>query len=93
VIKSFKDGETKAIFERTYSGKKFSAIAGKAKRRLDALDAAASLPDLAALNSNRLEALHGDRDGQYSIRVDRQYRVCFAWKDGNAENVEVVDYH
>lgn len=70
MIKSFKDSAAKALFEGTYSGKKFSAAAQKAKRRLDVLHAAASLLDLAALNSNCLEALAGDRKGQHSIRVD-----------------------
>ena len=57
------------------------------------LDDATSLNDLAALPGNRLEALRGDRKGQHSIRINDQYRVCFAWQEGDAHNVEIVDYH
>ena len=57
------------------------------------LDDAASLNDLAALPGNRLEALRGDRKGQYSIRINDQYRICFEWRAGDAHNVEIVDYH
>jgi proteic killer suppression protein len=57
------------------------------------LDDAARLDDLSALPGNRLEALKGDRQGQYSIRINDQYRVCFEWRDGDAQQVEIVDYH
>ena len=57
------------------------------------LDAAESPMDLGALKGNRLEALKGDRKGQYSIRINDQYRICFAWKDGDISDVEIVDYH
>jgi toxin HigB-1 len=57
------------------------------------LDDATSLDDLAALPGNRLEALRGDRYGQHSIRINDQYRLCFVWRDGNAHDVEIVDYH
>lgn len=63
------------------------------ERKLNLLDAAKDLPDLRVLPGNRLEALKGDRAGQHSIRVNDQWRVCFVWKDGNARDVEVVDYH
>lgn len=72
--------------------RKFSAIAERAERRLDQLAAATSLSDL-QLPGLRLEALKGDRVGQYSIRINRQYRVCFEWIDGEAVNIEIVDYH
>ena len=72
--------------------KKFSAIAERAERRLDQLVAATSLADL-GLPGLRLEALKGDRQGQYSVRINRQYRICFEWVDGEAVNVEIVDYH
>ena len=64
-----------------------------AQRRLAILDAAGSLEDLRVPLSNRLEKLTGDRRGQYSIRVNDQWRVCFTWLDGNAYDVEIVDYH
>jgi proteic killer suppression protein len=67
-------------------------VAAVAKRKLDQLDAATSLRDLARLPGNRLEALAGDRTGQYSLRVNDQWRICFRW-DGEARDVEVVDYH
>jgi toxin HigB-1 len=73
----------------------FSAFAAQAGRRLAALDAASSLSDLAALPGNRLEALRGDRDGQYSIRINRQWRIVFLWDTGapGPAEVSIVDYH
>ena len=62
-------------------------------RKLVALDAAETLDDLRVPPGNRLEKLHGDREGQHSIRVNDQWRVCFRWRDGNAHNVQIVDYH
>lgn len=62
-------------------------------RKLVALDAAETLDDLRVPPGNRLERLHGHRDGQHSIRVNDQWRVCFRWRDGNAHDVEIVDYH
>jgi toxin HigB-1 len=75
--------------------RKFSAFARQAEVRLDRLEAATSLADLAALPGNRLEALRGDRAGQYSIRINDQWRICFAWPQGSPgpTNVEIVDYH
>ena len=64
-----------------------------ARRKLRMLDTATELRDLASPPGNRIEALHGERRGQYSIRVNEQWRVCFGWRDGNAYNVEIVDYH
>jgi proteic killer suppression protein len=70
-----------------------SNVALKAYDKLVQLDAAESLEDLRAPPGNRLEKLSGDRTGQYSIRVNRQYRICFSWEDGDAYEVELTDYH
>ena len=92
MIKTFADKDTAALFE----GKKVRAFvnfAGPARRKLEALDAATDVTDLRVPPGNRLERLHGDREGQFSIRVNGQYRVCFVWVDGHAHNVEITDYH
>ena len=75
--------------------KDFFAIERSARLKLDRLEAATSTHDLAALPGNRFEALHGDRKGQFSIRINDQWRICFAWNDGapGPSNVEIVDYH
>jgi proteic killer suppression protein len=75
--------------------KDFSGFARQAELRLDRLEAATGLADLAALPGNRLEALKGDRAGQFSIRINDQWRICFSWPDGSPGpvNVEIVDYH
>ena len=75
--------------------KAFSGVERAVRLRLDRLEAAAALKDLAALPGNRFEALAGDRKGQYSIRVNDQWRICFRWPDGalGPSNVEIVDYH
>lgn len=72
---------------------RFQGFADQAARRLTLLDSAEALSDLAAFRSNRLEALRGDRAGQYSIRVNRQWRVCFVWTDEGPSEVQIVDYH
>ena len=92
MIGSFGSKETERVFRREFS-RRFDAIARVAKRKLDQLNAAAAVADLAAVPGNRLEALAGDRAGQYSIRVNDQWRVCFEWKNGKAFAVEIVDYH
>jgi toxin HigB-1 len=94
VIRSFRCGETKAIFELTGS-RKFKAIEKSALGRLLRLNAANSLQDLAAIRGNHLESLAGDRKGQHSIRINDQYRICFVWneKEKGADEVEIVDYH
>jgi proteic killer suppression protein len=93
MIKSFKCKETQKIFDGIVS-KKFPAdIQSRARRRLDFLDAAENVEDLRIPPSNRLEKLSGDRAGQYSIRINDQYRVCFDWTNNESENVEIVDYH
>jgi proteic killer suppression protein len=94
MIRSYRDEET----ERFASGEKirqWESFRRQAEKRMRILDAATSLIDLAALNSNRLEALKGDRKGQFSIRINEQWRICFEWaKDApGPSNVEIVDYH
>ena len=92
MIKSFRCKNTEAL----YQGKrvrKFESCAVQAEKRLEILDNAKSINDLMALPSNRFEALGGGRAGQYSIRINQQWRVCFEWKDTHAYNVEIVDYH
>jgi toxin HigB-1 len=87
-------GKRTARFARGDHVREFSGFARQAEIRLDRLDAATSLKDLAALPGNRLEALHGDRQGQYSIRVNDQWRICFEWPENlsGPVNVEIVDY-
>jgi proteic killer suppression protein len=92
VIRSFKDRRTAALF-RGETVAAFRAIEKVAHRKLDMLDGAARLTDLAAPPGNRLEALKSDREGQHSIRINDQWRLCFVWRDGGAELVEIVDYH
>jgi toxin HigB-1 len=70
-----------------------AALVNVARRKLDAMSFATELNDLRTPAGNRLEALHGDREGQYSIRINAQYRICFIWIDGEAVDVEIVDYH
>jgi proteic killer suppression protein len=93
MIKSFQDRETEKIFRRQFSRKLPQDIQRNARRKLEVLDAAETLEDLRIPPANRLEKLHGDREGQYSIRINDQWRVCFAWRDGDAYRVEIVDYH
>jgi proteic killer suppression protein len=92
VIKSFRDADTERLFRRD-SVKRFRAIERSALRKLDMLDACESLQTLATLPGNRLERLKGDRQGEYSIRINDQWRLCFVWQDGHAYRVEIVDYH
>ena len=92
MIYSFRSRETQKVFRREFC-RKFSSIARVAKRRLDQLNAATSLADLAAIPGNHLEALSGDRDGQHSIRINDRWRICFEWKNGEVYSVEIVDYH
>ena len=75
------------------SESKCSPESSAARLKLDRLESAVTLQDLAALPGNRFEALAGDRKGQYSIRINDQWRICFVWKDGNPHDVEIVDYH
>jgi proteic killer suppression protein len=93
VIKSVKDAETRLIFQRGISRKFPADIQQVALRKLRILNNAASLNDLRAPPANRLEKLTGSRIGQYSIRINDQWRICFEWRDGDAYKVEIVDYH
>ena len=92
MIRSFADRDTQALFNGRRV-RRFEAIREQAERRLQVLVSARTLEDLRALRSNRLEALSGDRRGQFSIRIDLQWRVCFRWQEGDAWDVEIVDYH
>ncbi|MGL5872024.1 MAG: type II toxin-antitoxin system RelE/ParE family toxin [Xenococcaceae cyanobacterium] len=93
MIQNFKDKETQKIFERIRSRKLPSEIQQVALRKLRMLNRAETLQDLRIPPANRLERLSGDREGQYSIRVNERWRVCFEWQDGDALNVEIVDRH
>ncbi len=93
MLKSFSCKETKKIFERTFSKKLPQNIQAKARQKLVLIDAAAELNDLRIPQGNRLEELRDDRKGQHSIRINDQWRICFVWKDGDAYDVEIVDYH
>ena len=93
MIKNFKNKETEKIFNRQKSKKLPSEIQQVALRKLRMLNRAVILQDLLIPPANRLERLKGDRIGQYSIRINSQWRICFEWQDGNAFNVEIVDYH
>jgi proteic killer suppression protein len=94
MILSYRDKRTRD-FASGKRVKAFSGIQRAAQLKLDRLDAATSLRDLAALPGNRFEALSGDRKGQYSIRINDQWRICFEWAEGDSgpSNVEIVDYH
>ena len=93
MIKSFKCKETKKIFGRKFSKRLPTDIQESARQKLVILDAATSLKDLRVPPGNRLEELKDDRQGQHSIRINSQWRICFKWKNGNTINVEIVDYH
>ena len=92
MIRSFRCRETRRLFDDEPS-RRFRTIENVARRKLEMIEAAATLDGLRTPPGNRLERLHGDREGQYSIRINDQWRVCFNWRDGAAENVEIVDYH
>ena len=92
MILSFRCGETEAL-HHGFSSRRFGSIGTAARTRLARLHAATSLNDLAQIRGNRLEALKGDRAEQHSIRINDQWRICFQWLDGNAYQVEIVDYH
>ncbi len=92
MIRSFKDRDTERFFEGRRV-RAFEGFADQAVRRLAYLDNAESLRDLSDLRSNRMESLSGDRTGQYSIRINRQWRICFRWEEDGPCDVEIVDYH
>lgn len=92
MIRTFKCADTEALFNRRRVAR-FVNIESVARRKLEQLNQAAQVDDLRVPPGNRLEALKGDRAGQYSIRVNDQFRVCFRWRGTDAEDVEIVDYH
>ena len=91
MIRSCRDKDVRRLLERKFS-RRLQSIEKSARVRLEVLDAVTSLRDL-DLPGFRLEALKGDRKGQYSIPINDRYRVCFTWQDGDAHDVEIVDYH
>jgi proteic killer suppression protein len=93
MIKSFKDKETENLFKRERSRKLPQDIQQVALRKLRMISNATTINDLRVPPANRLEKLSGKRVGQHSIRINDQWRVCFEWKENNAHNVEIVDYH
>ena len=93
MLRSFRDKDTEAIWQRQRSRKLDTTTQRVAWRKLAMLDAAETLADLRVPPGNRLEKLAGDRAGQHSIRVSRQWRICFRWSDAGPEDVEIMDYH
>jgi toxin HigB-1 len=93
LIKSFKDADTELLWDTGKSRRIPANIRRAALKTLAILHWATSLPDLAVPGGNHLEALTKDRKGQHSIRINDQYRICFVWRDTDAFNVEIVDYH
>jgi proteic killer suppression protein len=93
MIVNFADREAAAIWNGRRSRRLPPAIQGAALRKLRLLNNAKRLSDLRVPPANRLEALKEDRAGQHSIRINEQWRICFTWKDGNADKVEITDYH
>ena len=92
MIQSFKDADTKELFEAG-SSRRWATIRAVALRKLDQIEAAINLSNLCVPPGNRLEPLKGDRTGQHSIRINDQYHICFVWKVDGAYEVEITDYH
>ena len=93
MIRSFADRDTERLFQREVVRRWAPALQHAALRKLVILDAAEQLADLRVPPGNRLEKLTGDRVGQHSIRINDQWRICFRWRDGDAYDVEITDYH
>jgi proteic killer suppression protein len=93
MIRSFADRPTERFFRDAVCPARWRAFEGVAARKLDMLDAAVRLEDLRSPPGNMLEALQGDRKGGFSIRINRQWRLCFRWTPEGPEDVEIVDYH
>ena len=97
MIRSFRDGGSEDIFNgknsKAASKRLSSSLHRIARRKLDMIDAAIRLDNLKVPPGNQLESLKGDRKGQHSIRINDQFRICFEWIDGNADNVEITGYH
>lgn len=92
MIRSFRSADTERLFRRE-SVPRFKAFERPALRKLDMLDAAPDLGTISTLPGNRLKRLKGDMKGQYSMRINDQWRICFEWRDGHAYEIEIVDYH
>ncbi len=92
MIRSFRDKDAESLFHDNVVAR-FANIERVARRKLLYLNAAKKLEDLRVPPGNQLEALKGDREGQHSIRVNKQWRICFRWRDGEAIDVEIIDYH
>jgi len=93
VLRSFADKETERVWRRRRSRTLDPAVQRAALRKLAIMDAAEAIEDLRVPPGNRLEKLHGDRAGQYSIRINQQWRICFRWTPAGPEDIEIVDYH
>jgi proteic killer suppression protein len=93
VVRSFRDKETEKLFHDQPSKACPREVQGRALNKLRQLDGAGRIEDLRQPSSNRLEALKGNRAGQLSIRINDQWRICFVWSEGDAYDVEIVDYH
>lgn len=93
MIKTFRHKETEKVFNRQISSKLPQDIQRVTRKKLVILDAAVELNDLRTPPGNRLEALKGNRKGQYSVRINAQWRICFKWRDGDAYDAEITDYH
>ena len=93
VIKSYRDGDTRAVAQRRRVRKLPEDIQRRAQKKLMILNNATDMNDLRVPPGNRLEALSGDRGGQHSIRINDQWRICFVWSGGDAYQVQIVDYH
>ena len=92
MIKSFRSKETDRLFNRLRS-RRWQGVAAVARRKLELLNAAKSLDELRIPPGNRLEALKGDRRGAHSLRINDRWRICFVWREGDAHEVEITDYH
>ncbi|MCI0779108.1 MAG: type II toxin-antitoxin system RelE/ParE family toxin [Chloroflexi bacterium] len=93
MIRGFRDRDTESVFRRERSRRLPSTVQRIAQRKLAILHAADSVQDLRVPPGNRLERLSGDREGQHSIRINDRWRICFYWRNGDAHDVEIVDYH
>ena len=93
MIRTFRDAETERIWNRERSRKLPADMQQRAMRRLTLLDAALCLDELGVMKGNRLHGLKDDRAGQHSVAINMQWRICFVWKDGDAYDVEITDYH
>jgi proteic killer suppression protein len=92
MIRSFADGDTKQVFQHRHS-RRYASVERVALRKLRQIHRVSTVEELRLPPGNRLERLKGDREGQWSLRINQQYRICFEWRDGDAHQVEIVDYH